>query len=113
MQKQINRRQFLKATSATALTVPLVLSSGWAAADRKAPNDRITMGFIGTGKQGGGLLQNFLNHPDTQVLAVCDVDMTRREHFGKLVDEHYRLKGNAEYKGCAQFKDFRELLGRK
>jgi len=71
------------------------------------------MGFIVTGKQDGGLLQNFLNHPDTQVLAVCDVDTTRREHFRKLVDDHYRVKGNTEYKGCAEFKDFRELLARK
>ncbi len=70
------------------------------------------MGFIGIGKQGGGLLHNFLNHPDTQVLAVCDVDTTRREHFGKVVDDHYRAKGT-ESKGCAQFKDFRELLARK
>src|SRR2546428_11835594 len=111
MQKQINRRQFLKATSVTTLTAALLVSSSWGA-DRKGPNERITMGFIGTGKQGGGLLHNFLNHPDTQVLAVCDVDTTRREHFGKVVDDHYRAKGT-ESKGCAQFKDFRELLARK
>src|SRR5437868_6086476 len=112
MQKQFNRRQFLRtATSATAIA-PFVLSSSWAAPGQKGPNDRIIMGFIGTGKQGGGLLHNFLNHPDTQVLAVCDVDTTRREHFGKVVDDHYRAKGT-ESKSCAQFKDFRELLARK
>src|SRR5260370_37201761 len=108
MQKQFNRRQFLRtACSATAIA-PFVLTSSWAASGQKGPNDRITMGFIGTGKQGGGLLHNFLNHPDTQVLAVCDVDTTRRDHFGKVVDDHYRANGT-ESKGCEQFKDFREL----
>ena len=110
MRTHLNRRQFLKTTSLAALSTPLVIS---AATPRKDANERITMGFIGTGKQGGGLLHNFLNHPDTQVLAVCDVDTTRREHFGKAVDEFYRVKGNTEFKGCTQHKDFRELLGRK
>ena len=66
-----NRRSFLK-TSAASLTAPLIIpSSAWGA------NDRITMGFIGMGKQSRGLLGNFLGQ-NTQVLAVCDVDTTRR-----------------------------------
>jgi predicted dehydrogenase len=114
MKTQMKRRQFLKATSVTALTAPLVLSQSWAANTRKGPNDRITLGFIGTGKQGGGnLLQNFLKQPDTQVLAVCDVDTTRREYFRKAVDDFYRKQGNAASKGCAGFNDFRDLLARK
>ena len=113
MQKQFSRRQFLRTASSATAIAPFILSSSWGAPGEKGPNDRITMGFIGTGKQGGGLLHNFLNHPNTQVLAVCDVDTTRREHFGKVVDDHYRAKGNTESKGCAQYKDFRELLARK
>src|ERR1041384_6132523 len=113
MQTKVNRRQFLKATSVTALTAPLMLSTSWAADARKGPNDRITLGFIGTGKQGGGLLHNFLSQPGTQVLAVCDVDTTRREHFRKVVDDFYRIKGNTEYKGCAEYKEFQELLARQ
>jgi len=113
MQKQFDRRQFLKTASLATATVPFLFPRAWAASGKKGPNDRITMGFVGTGKQGGGLLQNFLNHPDTQVLAVCDVDTTRREHFRKVVDDHYRLKGNTESNSCSEFKDFRELLARK
>ncbi len=109
---QLNRRQFLKTTSVTALTTPFLISASWGA-ERTGPNERITLGFIGTGKQGGGLLHNFLNQPNTQVLAVCDVDTTRREHFRKVVDDFYRIKGNTDYKGCAEFKDYRELLARK
>ena len=70
--------------------VPLLWSSAWAAPRQKGPNDRITLGFIGTGTQGRGLMQGFLNHSDCQVLAVCDVDSTRREHHRNEVriDEH-------------------------
>jgi hypothetical protein len=87
MKTQLARRQFLKLTSAASLTAPLILSSAWADSARKGPSDRITLGFIGTGTQGRGLLNNFLNQPDTQVLAVCDVDTTRREHHRKIADE--------------------------
>jgi predicted dehydrogenase len=71
------------------------------------------MGFIGTGTQGRGLLNNFLNQPDTQVLAVCDVDTTRREHHRKIVDEFYSIKQDKAYKGCAEYKEFQDLLARK
>ena len=113
MQNQLNRRQFLKSTSIAALTAPLLLQSVRGASARKGPNDRITLGVIGTGTQGSGLLNNFLGMPDTQVVAVCDVDTTRRENRQKVVDEFYRLKGNTEFKGCAAYKEFPELLARQ
>jgi len=113
MQNRFNRRQFLKLTSAASFTAPLLLSSMWAAPGQKGPNDRITLGFIGTGTQGRGLLNNFLNQPDTQVLAVCDVDTTRREHHRKVVDEFYTIKQGKECKVCAEYKEFEELLARK
>ena len=71
------------------------------------------MGFIGTGTQGRGLLNNFLNQPDTQVVAVCDVDTTRREHSKKTTEEFYSIKRETDYKGCTEYKDFRELIARK
>jgi predicted dehydrogenase len=104
---QINRRNFLK--SASALSVPLILPSGIWAAETK-PNSKITMGFIGMGTQNRGLLGGFLGQ-DTQVLAVCDVDTTRREAAKKRVDDHYEKKGGA--RGCAAYNDFRELIARK
>jgi hypothetical protein len=59
MHPQLNRRQFLKATSTAALAAPLLLRSTSAAFARKGPNDRITLGVIGTGTQGRGLTNNF------------------------------------------------------
>jgi predicted dehydrogenase len=112
MKKQFNRRQFLKSTSIATASAPLLWSSAWAAPGQKGPNDRIILGFIGTGTQGRGLLQGFLNHSDTQVVAVCDVDTTRREHHRKIVEEHYSIKQDTEFKGCAEYKEFADLIAR-
>ena len=113
MQRQFNRRQFLTAASAAALSTPFLLHSARGAAKQIGPNDRITLGVIGNGIQGRGLTDNFLASPNTQVVAVCDVDTTRREFTRKRVDEFYSIKGNKEYKGCAAYKEFGELLARK
>jgi predicted dehydrogenase len=113
MQRQFNRRQFLSAASAAALATPFLVHTARARAGRKGPNDLITIGVIGTGTQGGGLTGNFLAMPDTQVVAVCDVDTTRREHHRQKVNEFYSIKGNKDYKGCAAYKEFGELLARK
>src|SRR4051812_24354310 len=99
MKTELTRRNFLRLTSAATVPAPLVLSSAWANPAQKGPNDRITLGFIGTATRGGGLLQIFLAHPDTQVLAVCEVDTTRREHHRKIVDEFYSIKQDKEFKG--------------
>lgn len=113
MQNQWNRRQFLKAAAAATLSAPFISTTSWAATGEKGPNDRITLGFIGTGTQGRHLLNSFLPHPNTQVVAVCDVDTTRREHHRKLVNDFYSAKTGKEFKGCDEYKDFRDLLARK
>ncbi len=109
MQKRLSRRQFLKLSTVAAASAPLVLPS-WGAS---GPNDRITLGFIGTGTQGRGLLQNFLNHSTTQVLAVCDVDTKRREHHRQIVENFYKTKQDSDFKSCTEYKEFGELLERK
>lgn len=112
MKTHYSRRQFLKTSSAVALGAPLVFSRS-SAFGQKGPNDRINLGIIGTGTQGRGLMHNFLNHPDTMVVAVCDVDTTRREHHRKQVEEFYSIKGNKDFKGCGAYKNFEELIARK
>ena len=64
--------------------------------------DQPRLGFIGTGTQGRGLLNNFLRQPDTRVLAVCDVDTNRREHHRKIVDEFYRAQQSDKSSACAE-----------
>jgi predicted dehydrogenase len=105
------RRRFLQNTALLA-AAPLILPSRvWAQAS--APSKRLTLGCIGMGKQMKGHLGGFIQRDDVEVLAVCDVDTTRREAAKKKVDDAYTKKAGETYKGCAAYNDFRELLARK
>ena len=111
--KHFTRRQFLTTTAVAAVAAPTILpSSVWAAP--KSPNDRITLGFIGMGKQNSSLLNGFIHNQETQVVAVCEVDTTRREHAKKTVEDYYaKQTDKGSFKGCDAYKDFRELIARK
>jgi predicted dehydrogenase len=109
-----SRRHFLASTAAAAASAPLLLPGRiWSAEGNTKPNERITFGYIGVGKQGRHLLQSFLPHSNVQVVAVCDVDTTRRRHHQKLVEDFYTTKQDQDFKGCAAYQDFRELLARR
>lgn len=108
----IGRRKFLK-TVALAGAAPLILRSGLLAAEAP-PSKQITLGFIGQGIQGRGLLEGFLHRNDTRVLALCDVDTRRRENSKGIVEDYYKDQTTAgTYRGCDVYHDFRELLARK
>jgi predicted dehydrogenase len=105
-----SRRLFLKQVVVSAAAVPFLLPARlWS--DETRPNSRLTMGFIGMGIQSRSLLRGFLTSP-TKVLAVCDVDTTRRNDARRRVDEFYAQSGEAGGK-CAAYRDFRELIERK
>ncbi len=105
------RRSFLKGMAA-ASAAPFVLpSTVWGAPAQ--PSERIVMGFIGMGKQNTGLLNNFLNQPECQVVAVCDVDTTRREAAHGRVAEFYTSKPERSAGYCTAYTDFRELVARE
>ena len=111
-QHAYSRRNFLKTTLAAGVA-PLILGRGVRAAENAA-NEKITLGFIGMGTQNRGLLQGFIRRNETRVLAVCDVDKTRRESAKKTVETYYgdQIKADS-YKGCDTYNDFRELIARK
>ena len=90
---------------AFAGAAPFILPSKIWAADTK-PNDVVTMGFVGLGKQSRGLLGNFLGQ-GCKVLAICDVDTTRRENAVETVKKHDK---SSAVKG---YSDFREVMARK
>ncbi|MBI3416074.1 MAG: Gfo/Idh/MocA family oxidoreductase [Verrucomicrobia bacterium] len=110
--KKFTRRHFLQTTS-TLAAAPFILPSRIWAAETK-PNDRLALGFIGMGTQNRGLLGGFLRKAETQAVAVCDVDANRRDAARKTVEEFYaKQTGIGGYKGCATYRDFRELLARR
>src|SRR5204863_10117875 len=81
--------------------------------DKKAaPSERLAVGFIGVGKQNSGHLNAFAGRKDAQVMAVCDVDTTRRDHFKNAINEKYTKLERKDYKGCDAYEDFHELLAR-
>ncbi|MEN9282581.1 MAG: hypothetical protein RLZZ179_74 [Verrucomicrobiota bacterium] len=106
-----SRRSFLRSS---ALSVPFLIPSGLrAASGSDSPASQITMGFIGMGKQSGHLLRTFLGQPGVQVVAVCDVDTTRRSDARRKVEEYYSSRKDTAWKGCADTADFREIIARK
>jgi predicted dehydrogenase len=106
-----SRRTFLR-NAAILGAAPLILPGRvWSQAT--APSKRLTLGCIGMGKQMKGHLGAFIGRDDVEVLAVCDVDTTRREAALKRVEEAYAKKAGQTYKGCKAYGDFREVLTRK
>ena len=111
--KNMNRRDFLRAAAGTAAVAafPAVVPSSVLGAE--APSKRITLGFIGCGKQSQHLMRSFLGSPGTQVVAACDVDKLKLERSSKqIVEKHYADRKNTSYQGCATYADFRNLLSR-
>jgi predicted dehydrogenase len=107
--RNLNRRLFLQRTAVLAglAGLPsLVPSSVLGAEGRTAPGSRLTLGCIGLGIQGTGNMRAFLNLPEVQVVAVCDVHEGRRAQGKQVVDGHYHSQD------CGAVGDFRELVGR-
>jgi len=111
--RRINRRDLLRAAAGTAAVVGLpsiVPSSVFGAA---APSERITLGFIGCGKQSQHLMRSFLGSPGTHVVAACDVDQLKLERSSRqIVDKHYADRKDGSYKGCDAYRDFRDVVAR-
>jgi hypothetical protein len=63
------------------------------------PSERVTLGHIGVGGRGHGLLVGFMRCKGAQSVAACDAYQGRREAVAKMI------KGKA-------YADFRELLSR-
>jgi predicted dehydrogenase len=109
--KGTNRRRFLKSAAhvtTAAISFPhVVASSCLAKASRVGPNGRVVMGCIGVGGQGTHNMRALMEHNDVRMVAVCDVQASRREKAKNIVDSRYGDKG------CAGYNDFRELLARR
>ncbi|MCE6991533.1 Gfo/Idh/MocA family protein [Dyadobacter sp. CY323] len=110
--ENLNRRDFLKAGAVISsfMIVPRhVLGRGFV-----APSDKVTLGFIGCGRQANGLRNRFIDLPDTQVVAASDVYGVKLETFVNNVNKWYTEKQpQNNYKSATGYADFRELLARK
>jgi glucose-fructose oxidoreductase len=111
MNPPISRRQFLQRNVAAALAASalpaLVPVSVLGRAGQTAPNSRVTVGCIGVGPQGRGVMSNFLPQADCRVIALCDVSQRNLDQAVKMVN------AAPNQGGVIVAHDYRELLARK
>ena len=124
--RNLTRRKFLKGAAcgvAAVYCAPAIVPSSVFGA--LAPSNRINVGMIGMGNQSQADLPAFLTQPDTQVLAVCDVNTAShgyrspKQFLGRkpgrdAVNAFYADKtGAGQYKGCDAYNDFRKIIERE
>lgn len=99
-QSGLSRRQFLRATAMVATAAPLLISGQTTNSISKpvAQSGKLSHACIGVGGMGANDLQNFLQHPRVQIVALCDVDSNNLDKAAKLVPDARR------------YADWRELL---
>src|SRR6266508_484211 len=88
----LTRRSFVRRTAVAtgaAFVAPLIVPSRvLGLGGEVAPSNRITLGFIGTGRQATyANIPGFLREPDVQAIAVCDVDSWRLAQAQKQVED--------------------------
>jgi predicted dehydrogenase len=107
-----SRRKFLTDTAKATLAFTIVPRFVLGGKGYLPPSDKINLGFIGTGKQGRGLLHSFSDK--AQVVAGADADSKKLALFQSLAEKAYAdAAGKSEYKGFKGYADFTELLQRK
>ncbi|MGH9494479.1 MAG: Gfo/Idh/MocA family protein [Candidatus Sulfotelmatobacter sp.] len=157
--KSVSRREFVTQSAAAAVGFSIVPRRVLGGAGFVPPSDKVNIAFVGVGAQGMRVMLHFLNEPDVQGVAVCDVNKTGsnypqwgdhefcnsvrkllkvdsgwewlspnqpiqlshtltatagvagREPAQKIVEACYaKQQKSGQYRGCAAYSDFRELL---
>jgi predicted dehydrogenase len=99
---RFSRRAFLRTALGAAIAPTLIPASVLGLDGRAAPSNRVVVASIGMGV----VWDIFMRRSDTQLVAVCDVQRTRREAAKRVVDDYYKNRD------CSAYNDFRELLAR-
>jgi len=109
----INRRSFIKKTSATALAtaaIPSIVPSS--VFGKNAPSNRIQIGQIGCGRIARAHdMPGTMQHEVAQMVAVCDVDKNRTKDGKNLVDNYYQEKGKKV--DTKMFDNYQEMIAHK
>jgi len=87
----VSRRKFIQTAATAAIAAPLILESC-------APKNKLRHACIGVGGMGWGDLQNFISHPDVNIVAICDVDANNLKKASEAVPD------------ARTYTDWRELL---
>lgn len=109
--KSLSRKEFIKRSGIAFGTFSIVPSVVLGGKYHIAPSDKITMGFIGCGKQSPGLSGDFLRLPEVQMVAASDVDSVKLSQFSQRVNSFYR-SGSSASQVCKSYHDYKDLLSR-
>jgi len=119
--RAMTRRRFLRNAAAVG-GLSLIPASALGLNGETPPSERIRMGFIGVGTQGGGHLLGgawthvpggYVGRKEVQVMGVCDIRRETREQRVNAVNAIYAERfGQANYNGCTGYVDFREMIAR-
>ena len=93
-----SRRQFLRAATIAGLASPFFVSCRTAQPKRVSANGKLNHACIGVGGMGWVDLQNFHEHKQVEIVALCDVDANNLDKASKVVP------------GARLYSDWRELL---
>jgi len=159
VERYVSRRKFLGQAAAAAVGFSIVPRRVLGGAGYVPPSDKVNIAFIGVGSQGLRVMLRFLQQPDVQGVAVCDVNKSSanypqwethefcksvrkllgvdsgwdwlspdqpiqlthslqatsgvagREPCQQIVNAFYTAQQTSgQYRGCASYTDFRELL---
>lgn len=94
------RRRFLAAGVAALGIAPMAFLR----AQSESANEEITVGLVGCGGQGMGVMNNFLYIKGVRVVAVCDVDAQAMARAKAKVDGFYKNQD------CKTFARYQELV---
>ena len=108
-----SRRKFITDTALSLGAISIVprhvLGRGFT-----PPSDKINLGYIGLGKQGGILANRFVSYTEAQIVAGSDVWTSKRDLFQKVVNDAYAEKrGQNNYDGVKTYLKYQKLLDRK
>ena len=115
----ISRRNFMGTTAkalAGFMIVPRYVLGGKSPSGLlyTAPSDIITLGFIGTGKQGRGLTTSFLGTGEARIVALSEVYKAKAALTIDKIRAHYEKNTQlGTFQEMPVYNDFRELLARK
>ena len=128
----MDRRDFLKnstlaATTVAAATVGMPTIVPASVFGKNAPSNRITVGMIGTGRQGYGQnlqgadlkslgvrIPGLIEVAEAQIVAVCDTDSWRMDKAKTTIESYYaKQTPDGRYKGISTYRDFQEIISRK
>ncbi len=117
------RRDFLSKTglAAAGLTLGAQSISANSYSRIMGSNERIRMGFIGVGNRGTQVMHEFMNEPDCEVAALCDVYEPYLMRDRLKVDPRYIADrplqipkmGENFTNDVSRYKDYRKLLENK